>query len=582
MTVMHSAPLQALSGNAATVEPARCETDAKSPRFMAGRECGELLIALAVFACALLYLWPLRDFLSFNADEGITLASAERILRGQVPYRDFFTFVTPGSPYLMALWFKLFGTSFTVARSVLLVFAGVFGALTYQLARRIGSRSSALLAAALLVFGCLPSRFFVLHNWDSTIFALLAIYCAQSLLDKPSRAFSCLLGCTTALTFLTEQSKGAGLVLGLGIAALALILPRRSRYHAPIGNLCSGAAGFAIPLALTFAYFASQHATKAMLEAWFWPLRHYSAVNRLAYGTVPMSAQDIRDLYATTSWALRALVLTFSAPMFLISALALLVFASTFYAVAIRRSAAPSRALEVRVLGGCIFAGVFLSTLATGRADLNHLIYLTPLFMYLVPSVLDIDHHGSPLFRETRPVIACLLLFSFVGFGMVTLLKAVAPAAKTETRRGMVRLAYPDEVLAYVQHNVTAGQHLYVHPYQASYSFMTATVNPTRMNFLQPGMNTADQYEMTIADLAADRPPFVLFDPNLADKISSVWPSTPAEDLAKDPVADYILQHYRTCRFLNSNPPQLWSFYYMVRKDLSCPENRGASSEPDR
>src|ERR1700692_1913788 len=86
-------------------------------------ERGELLIALLVFAAAILYLWPMRDFLSFNADEGVTLAMAERILRGQVPYRDFFSLVTPGSPFLMALWFKIFDTSFLVARSVLLVYA---------------------------------------------------------------------------------------------------------------------------------------------------------------------------------------------------------------------------------------------------------------------------------------------------------------------------------------------------------------------------------------------------------------------------------------------------------------------------
>jgi hypothetical protein len=63
-----------------------------------GQERGDRWIALLVFAAAILYLWPLRDFLSFNADEGVTLTMAERILQGQIPYRDFFTFVTPRLP----------------------------------------------------------------------------------------------------------------------------------------------------------------------------------------------------------------------------------------------------------------------------------------------------------------------------------------------------------------------------------------------------------------------------------------------------------------------------------------------------
>ena len=183
----------------------------------------------SVAAC--LYLWPLRDFVTFNANEGITLAGAERILQGQVPYRDFFTFVTPGSPYLMALWFKLFGSSFVVARSVMLVYAGLFAVITYRLALRMGSRSAALFAAALLTLGCIPFDLMALHNWDSTLFALLAIYCAQSLLEEPSSTFSFCLGCSTALTCLTEQSKGAGLLLGLGMAAAGsqAVAPRPCR-----------------------------------------------------------------------------------------------------------------------------------------------------------------------------------------------------------------------------------------------------------------------------------------------------------------------------------------------------------------
>jgi hypothetical protein len=42
-----------------------------------------------------------------DPDEGIILQGAERILRGQVPYRDFFSFFTPGSYYLLALLFKI-------------------------------------------------------------------------------------------------------------------------------------------------------------------------------------------------------------------------------------------------------------------------------------------------------------------------------------------------------------------------------------------------------------------------------------------------------------------------------------------
>jgi 4-amino-4-deoxy-L-arabinose transferase-like glycosyltransferase len=547
-----------------------CTTKSTGQSLAPGQSRTELFIALAIFCAACLYLWPLRDFVTFNANEGITLAGAERILQGQVPYRDFFTFVTPGSPYLMALWFKLFGSTFVVARSVMLVYAGVFAVITYRLASRTGSRSSAWFAAALLTFGCMPFDLMALHNWDSTLFALLAIYCAQSLLREPSQFFSLCLGCSTALTFLTEHSKGAGLLLGLAMAALALRLSRRSRSPVSNAKLWPGVVGFVIPVAVTFAYFASQHATRVMVEDWLWPLRHYSAVNHSIYGALPV-AGGLTEVLGSTAWGVRAMILAFLAPTLLVSAFALLVIAATFYAIWIRWSGAPSQAVDARVLGGCAFLGILLSILSTSHADLNHILYMTPLFIYLVPSILEIHYKGDRLFRQTRPVAAVLLLALFTGFGLITILKAAKPSAKLQTRRGTVRFAYPDEVLPYVQKYVPEGQHLYVHPYQAFYSYMTATINPTRVIFLQPGFNTADQYEATLGDLVADRTPFVLLNTDFTDKIPSVWPSTPAESLARDPIEEYILKHYRTCQVLNRTPQQTWRFNFMVRADLSCP-----------
>lgn len=534
----------------------------------------EELIVLAVFAGAMLYLSPLRDLLTFNADEGITLESADRILKGQIPYRDFFSFVTPGSYYLMAMCFKLFGTSFIVARSVLLLLNGGFAAATYWLARRSCGRPAALFAAALLTMGCLPARFFVLHNWDSTMLAVLAVCCAHKLLDKPSRGLSFFLGCAAALTLLTEQSKGAGLLLGLAIAALVFALPMRRGFRIPAGTLWTSSLGFAVPIALTFGYFAWHHSVQFMLQGWIWPLQHYSGTNKIFYGAL-LTNDELRNLYLSSSWGSLPFVVYFSAPMFLISLLALLVLGSTAFAVALRHGESPSQALDSRVLGGCIYSGIFLSTLATGRADFSHVIYLTPLFLYLVPSIFAFElRRGTPLFCKGQAIVAGVLLGSFLSYGLIKILPAMATTARIVSRRGVVKLNYADQVLDYAMKNVPEEAHLYVHPYQPSYSFMTATINPAHVLFLQAGMNTASQYADTITDLATDGPDFVLLNADFPIKVPIVWPATPAEVLATDPVADYIMQHYRTCRVLNSAKEQKWLFYFMVRDKLPCPAQR--------
>jgi dolichyl-phosphate-mannose-protein mannosyltransferase len=551
-----------------------CTTNSAAEPLVPEHSRSELLIALAVFFCACLYLWPLRNFVTFAGVEGFTLVGAERILRGQIPYRDFSAFYTLGSFYQTAILFKLFGDSLAVARTALLAYAGIFAAITYLLTRRIYGRSAALFAAAMLIFGCIPTNFMALHNWDSTLLALLAIYCAQRLLDAPNHIWSFFLGFTTALTLLTEESKGAGLLLGLGIAAVTLSLLHCNRQFTCIENICSAAAGFAIPSLLTLGYFASKHAAAAMLETCLWPLRHYSVVNRVTYGFPLISAWDMREIYTSGPWGERIFLIIFTSPLFLIPALALLVVAVTLYSIVLRCNTGTSKALDVRVLGGCIFFGVFLATLATRRTDTAHLQFLTPLFMYLVPSLLDIKHPSVDSLYRARPVVACLLLFSFTCFGMVKLLKAWTHTATMETRRGMVRVDSADEIIRYVQDNVGPGQHLYVHPYQPFYSYMTGTVNPTRFDFLQPGMATADQYQSAIHDLATDQTPVVLLDTAFADTISQLYPSTPLRALVNDPVADYILKHYRICQVLNSSPPQHGIFYFMVRTDLSCPAHR--------
>jgi hypothetical protein len=266
-------------------------------------------------------------------------------------------------------------------------------------------------------------------------------------------------------------------------------------------------------------------------------------------------------------------MIIFSSPIFLIPALALLVVAVTLYSIVLRCKTGPSKPLDMRVLGGCIFFGVFLSTLV-GRTDLSHLQFIAPLFMYLVPSLLDIKHPRVESLYKARPIVAGLLLFSFTGFGIAEILRAWNPTAKLETRRGTVRFVSADEVIPYVQDHVAAGQHLYIHPYQPFYYYVTGTVNPTHFEVLQPGMATADQYQSTIHDLATDQTPAVLLDTVFTDNISQFWPSTPLRALADDPVADYILKHYRTCQVLTSSHQQVGRFYFMVRQDLSCPAQR--------
>src|SRR5216683_2303336 len=104
----------------------------------------ERWIALLLSVASCLYLRLFYDYTTLHTDEGIVLQGAQRILQGQVLYRDFFSFYTPGSYYWTALLLRLFGNSILVARAALVIYGGVFSTLTYLTARRVCFRSSAL------------------------------------------------------------------------------------------------------------------------------------------------------------------------------------------------------------------------------------------------------------------------------------------------------------------------------------------------------------------------------------------------------------------------------------------------------
>src|SRR3982751_6312534 len=94
-----------------TVHPRTSNDDYLVPELIAL----ERWTALMLFVLTCLFLSVFVNYTNLNGDEGIILQGAQRVADGQVLYRDFFSFYTPGSYYLVALLFKLFGSSMLVA-----------------------------------------------------------------------------------------------------------------------------------------------------------------------------------------------------------------------------------------------------------------------------------------------------------------------------------------------------------------------------------------------------------------------------------------------------------------------------------
>src|SRR6266849_5650686 len=336
-------------------------------------------VAVLLFLLSLAYLYLFRRYTAMEPDEGIILQGAQRILRGEVLYRDFFSFFTPGSYYLLALLFKLLGSSILVARTALVFFGAAYSVITYLLARRVCSRASAALVAGLVTVTTLPCRFLVLHDWDSTLWACLALYCTLRLLESPHFKWAFAAGSFASLTFIFEQSKGFGLCLGIGIALLAITLMDQQKPPLNRAELGGLAVGLAWPVLLTVLYFSARHALSPMLADWVWPLQHYSMANHVPYGYQNWTDGVRHVLFGTGSPGLWLIKLVVISPCFLVPVLPLIAVGLFIYWMAEMRSQRVSKAkCSYYVLINGALSGLLLSVVAV-RPDIIHFIYLQPL-----------------------------------------------------------------------------------------------------------------------------------------------------------------------------------------------------------
>ena len=71
---------------------------------------------LAFMLVASLYLLPFMRVVLPHSNEGTLIYGAVRIVQGEVFARDFFEVMGPGTFYIVALFFKLFGVTFIATR----------------------------------------------------------------------------------------------------------------------------------------------------------------------------------------------------------------------------------------------------------------------------------------------------------------------------------------------------------------------------------------------------------------------------------------------------------------------------------
>ena len=303
-----------------------------------------------------------------------------------------------------------------------------------------------------------------------------------------------------------------------------------------------------------------------MFSEWLWPLRHYSAANHVPYGHQNWNDAARTAIFYSGPIALRVIKALAVSPGFVIPSLPLIAVGLLIFWSLRLHEHRDARSAHF-VLLSAIISGLLASVIAT-RADIIHFIYLAPLFLLVLAWILGTSDFTSRLLYACRPYLLLYVALAFGLMAMAMLSSALGARSTLETRRGTIRSRQPDLLLEYALAHTSPSGSVLVYPYLPLYYYLTGTLNPSRYDYFQPGMNTNAQAEQILLSLRSGRVTTVIFEPNFSEKIPNSWPATSRSAFAADPLADYIAGNYRICRALQSVAG--WNFLFMVARGESC------------
>ena len=189
-------------------------------------------------------------------DEGLSVYAADRVARGEAPYRDFWVVYPPGEFYTLAALFKTFGYSILVERIWDTCVRWALALLVYVIARRVTSPLAAIFpwtAAVLLLGSCGGYAYPV---FPALSLSLAGSLCMMNFLSRDRPLWLTLSGACIGLAAIYRQDFGlyTGLAVGSVLTCFAFA-NRRSALKLDL-TLVKGILIPVVPVALYFVAVA--------------------------------------------------------------------------------------------------------------------------------------------------------------------------------------------------------------------------------------------------------------------------------------------------------------------------------------
>lgn len=211
------------------------------------RERTKDVVAVAVVAASLLL--PLAGLLRYQGppmEEGFMLVFPEQLLMGRLPHRDFLHLYGPGSLWLLAGVYELFGVHVTTERLVGLVQHAVVAFSLLALLRPFGRRiaTAAAVTSVVILIGPLGLSAMAWNAALACALASLAVAAAAvGAAGRRARVLAAVAGALAGASLLFRPDLV--MAVALGTVAMALRLPRDRRTPLALG--AAGALALYVP-----------------------------------------------------------------------------------------------------------------------------------------------------------------------------------------------------------------------------------------------------------------------------------------------------------------------------------------------
>ncbi|MBI4716784.1 MAG: hypothetical protein HY763_03190 [Planctomycetes bacterium] len=287
---------------------------------------------------------------------GKAIAGADRVLRGEVPYRDFWSMYAPGQFYAIAAIFRLFGRHLILQAAAVVFIYALSGGAIFALLRNVGVAPGAAAVVAIV---------WIAGNWGTApelttyppaiLLLVLAVGRIVALAHdaRPRQAWTAgaLLG--AAAIFKHDVAAYGALAATLAILALTRSSPDERLAGSGWAALLRAAGGALIVLAPAAAYIAYHAGAYAWTDLFVFPAGDFRLVRGEAYPSLLPGLTPLRDWLAAPRDIFRARRALDYVSTWILSTLPQFVFvlgvAVTWHAR--RRLARPALAAAVTSLG---------------------------------------------------------------------------------------------------------------------------------------------------------------------------------------------------------------------------------------